>query len=94
MVLNRLSQLVVRKPLLAQSIASRIGYRYSSTKGKKGGFDPMHLVNYLGLPVIGVIFFYVLPVAHTDEMKNAEWNGDYYRNLQKKIREEREAANK
>lgn len=54
----------------------------------------MTLVNYLGLPALAFIFFYILPVVSIDEMHNAEWNAEYYNELQKKVRAERDTAKK
>ena len=88
MVLNRLTQLAVHKPLLAASLPARVTNRFSSSTKKKG-FSPMSLVNILGLPALAFIFFYILPVVSLDEMHNAEWNAEYFRELQKKVRAER-----
>lgn len=91
MVLNRLTGLAARKPLLPSPVASRVMARFASAQSKKGGFNPMSLVNILGLPALGFIFFYILPVADTNEMHNAEWHAERLREHQKKISQEREA---
>lgn len=91
MVLNRLVNMPAGKAFLTSPVASRVMTRLASSNAKKGGFNKMSLVNYLGLPVLGFIYFYILPIADTNEMHNSEWHAERLRAHQKKLREEREA---